>query len=72
LNFASALSGYIDTVAGRRLAFAILTADVPRREAAASAKIERPRGARSWGASSRRLQRALVRSWIARFGVASP
>lgn len=71
LNFASALSGYIDTEGGKRLAFAILTADVPRREAAVTAGVERPRGGRSWAATSRRLQRALVRSWIARFGGAA-
>lgn len=68
MNFASALAGYIDTGRGRRLAFAILTADVAKREAIRNRQIESPRGSRSWAARSRQLQRALIRSWIARFG----
>lgn len=71
LNFTSALAGYIDTDAGKRLAFAILTADVPRREAIVNRQISRPSGSRTWGARARALQRALVRSWISRFGGAS-
>ncbi|MEM7544058.1 MAG: D-alanyl-D-alanine carboxypeptidase/D-alanyl-D-alanine-endopeptidase [Pseudomonadota bacterium] len=68
LNFVSALAGYIDTDAGKRLGFAIITADLPRRNAITDTTIERPSGSRAWANRSRRLQRALVRSWINRFG----
>lgn len=68
LNFTSALAGYVDVEDGRRLIFAIISADVPRRAATANPAVERPRGARTWGARAKRLQRALLRSWIDRFG----
>lgn len=68
LNFTSALAGYVEVEDGRRLIFAILSADVPRRQALLDPTVERPRGARTWSARARRLQRALLRSWIDRFG----
>jgi D-alanyl-D-alanine carboxypeptidase/D-alanyl-D-alanine-endopeptidase (penicillin-binding protein 4) len=68
LNFTSALTGYVEVEGGRRLIFAILSADVPRREALLDPSVERPREARTWGARARRMQRALLRSWIDRFG----
>lgn len=68
LNFTSALAGYAEVEDGRRLIFAILSADIPRRTALLDPSVERPRGARTWGARARRMQRALLRSWIDRFG----
>jgi D-alanyl-D-alanine carboxypeptidase/D-alanyl-D-alanine-endopeptidase (penicillin-binding protein 4) len=62
LNFVSALAGYIPA-GGRKLAFAILTADVARRDAIPPEQRERPEGARSWASRSRKLQRDLVRNW---------
>lgn len=68
LNFVSALSGYIDTEAGGRIAFAIFCADMPARDRIRNKQIERPRGARAWAGRARRLQSLLIQSWIARFG----
>ena len=68
LNFVSALAGYIDTEPGTRLAFAILCADMPRREQILNKDIERPDGARPWAGRARQLQRDLIQSWVARFG----
>ncbi len=67
LNFTSALAGYIDLETGRRLAFAIIAADVPRRAATADPTVESPPGAKGWANGARRVQRALIRSWITRF-----
>lgn len=68
LNFTSALAGYILTDKGRRLAFAIISADMGKRAALNDPNVERPRGSRTWGAVARNLQRDLLRSWIDRFG----
>ncbi len=68
LNFASALAGYIQTDKGRRLAFAIFSADLAKRAALSDPNVERPRGSRTWGAVARNLQRDMLRSWIDRFG----
>ena len=63
LNFVSALAGYVTTRTGRDLAFAILTADVTRRDAIPPEERERPPGARTWSGRSRRLQKALLARW---------
>ncbi len=63
LNFVSALAGYIPA-GGRTLAFAILTADVARRDAIPPEQRERPEGARGWAGRSRRLQRDLIGRWM--------
>ena len=68
LNFTSALAGYILTDKGRKLAFAIISADLAKRAAFNDPNVERPRGSRTWGAAARNLQRDLLRSWIDRFG----
>lgn len=68
LNFVSALAGYIDSAPGKRLAFAVIAADLPRRAAIADPSVESPTGSRSYNSRARRLHRALVRSWIDRFG----
>lgn len=68
LNFVSALAGYLDVEDGRRLAFAILTADLEARARVSDPLAERQPGARSWSRRSRDLQWRLLRSWITRFG----
>lgn len=70
LNFTSALAGYIHTDKGRRLAFAIFSADLAKREMLNDPSVERPRGSRTWAAVARNLQRDMLRSWIDRFGEA--
>ncbi len=63
LNFVSSLAGYLKTTSGRDLTFAILTADVERRDAIPPEARERPPGARSWARRSRSLQKALLAHW---------
>ncbi len=63
LNFVSALSGYVVPKGGRRLAFAIFSADVPRRSTIPRAQRERPEGARSWARRARILQLRLIDRW---------
>ncbi len=65
LNFVSTLAGYLTTSSGREFAFAVLTADVERRNAIPPEARERPPGARTWANRSRRLQKALLTSWAA-------
>ena len=65
LNFVSSLAGYLTTPSGRDLAFAILTADVERRNAIPPEARERPPGARSWASRSRGLQKSLLTHWAA-------
>lgn len=67
LNFVSALGGYIAPPGGRRLAFSILTADLPRRNAIPPALRDRPDGARPWARQSRLLQSALIRRWASAY-----
>ncbi|MGI3170360.1 D-alanyl-D-alanine carboxypeptidase/D-alanyl-D-alanine endopeptidase [Pseudooceanicola sp. C21-150M6] len=69
LNFVSTLAGYAQTREGRDMAFAILTADVPRRDALTEAQRERPDGGWTWNRNSRLLQQALLQRWgVAAFG----
>ena len=63
LNFVSSLAGYLTTQSGREMAFAILTADVARRDAIPPEARERPPGARTWSRRSRNLQKALLANW---------
>ncbi len=63
LNFVSTLAGYMVPENGRPLAFAILTADMPRRAAIAPEDMERPDGARGWSGRSRALQHQLIHRW---------
>lgn len=68
LNFVSALAGFIECPNGRRLAFAIFTADLAKRAAIPVAQREHPPGGRTWLRQSRRMQQALLRRWITVYG----
>ncbi|SIQ44951.1 D-alanyl-D-alanine carboxypeptidase / D-alanyl-D-alanine-endopeptidase (penicillin-binding protein 4) [Paracoccus thiocyanatus] len=70
LNFVSNLAGYAQGAAGRELAFAILTADEPRR--AASEGRELPQGVMAWTKRSKRLQQALIEGWLAEYTAPAP
>lgn len=63
LNFVSALTGFVSGPGDRDLAFAILTGDLPRRDALTVAERERPAGGRRWIGASKWLQRALLERW---------
>ena len=65
LNFVSALSGVATAPGGGRVAFAILCADLERREVGLASGDEIPSGARPWNARAKRLQRALIGRWAA-------
>jgi len=67
LNFVSSLVGYIYTKGGRKLVFAIFTADKQRRDSIPPELRERPPGSRSWANRSRRLQRRLLAEWARQF-----
>jgi D-alanyl-D-alanine carboxypeptidase/D-alanyl-D-alanine-endopeptidase (penicillin-binding protein 4) len=69
LNFASALAGYIDCPNGRKLAFAIFTADLDKRAAIPKDQRERPPGGKSWARKSRAMQQKLLRRWINTYGI---
>jgi D-alanyl-D-alanine carboxypeptidase/D-alanyl-D-alanine-endopeptidase (penicillin-binding protein 4) len=69
LNFVSTLVGFIEIKkTGKRLGFAILNADLDRRAKITDRNIEAPRGSKRYARRTRRFQRDLIRSWIARFG----
>ncbi len=63
LNFASTLAGYIHCQSGRTLAFAIMSADLDKRQSAIDSNAEIPAGARSWAGRARRLQQGLLQHW---------
>lgn len=68
LSFASSLAGYIDCPNGRQLAFAVMSANVPARDAIPQDKREAPPGARGWARRSRILQHQLIRRWALTYG----
>jgi serine-type D-Ala-D-Ala carboxypeptidase/endopeptidase (penicillin-binding protein 4) len=65
LNFVSALAGYMTAKSGRKLVFAIFTADLPRRAKVPKSQRERPLGAKAWSNRSRGLQQSLITQWAA-------
>ncbi len=68
LNFASALAGYITCANGRKLAFAVFTADQKRRGQITKKDRERPAGGRAWARKSRVMQHQLIRHWVQTYG----
>jgi len=67
LNFASGLVGYIEPQGGRSLTFAILAADVGRRDRLSAGQREQPEGGQSWTKRARGLQAQLVGRWAGVF-----
>ncbi|WP_135501324.1 D-alanyl-D-alanine carboxypeptidase/D-alanyl-D-alanine endopeptidase [Roseovarius aestuariivivens] len=63
LYFVSSLAGYATAADGTELAFAILTANLDRRDAVDSRTEERPPGAASFNARAKRLQQQLIERW---------
>ncbi|MGF1552808.1 MAG: D-alanyl-D-alanine carboxypeptidase/D-alanyl-D-alanine-endopeptidase [Paracoccaceae bacterium] len=57
MDFVRGLAGYVHTPGGRRLAFAVFSNDLDRREGAR-------RGSRTWLARARSLEAGLVRAWV--------
>ncbi len=64
LNFVSALAGYADGPGSRKLAFAIFSADMPRRAAIPKERRARPKGARGWNRRAKKMQQKLIEHWI--------
>lgn len=64
LNFVSGLAGYIYAGPRKTLAFAIFSADMPRRAVLTVGQRERPRGGKSWSRRARGLQWGLINRWI--------
>lgn len=69
LNFTSALAGYIECPNGRKLAFAIFSADLGKRAKIPKAKRARPDGGRKWDKRAKRMQQKLLRRWALEYGV---
>lgn len=63
LNFVSTLAGFCTAEDGSEMAFAIFTADMPRRDALSIAERERPEGGREWNRRSKMLQQRLLQRW---------
>lgn len=63
LNFVTTLSGYLTSAAGRNMAFAILAADIDRREAGKAAGDEIPRGSITYNTNAKNLQQDLLKRW---------
>ena len=66
LNFVSNLAGYIEVPGGRRLAFALICTDPPRRTASTGQEL--PAGVRGWTRQAKTLQHDITAAWRARFG----
>lgn len=65
LNFVSGLGGYFEGQGGRRMTFAILSADLRVRAGITGDARERPPGGREWTGRARNLQQALIERWAA-------
>ena len=63
LNFVSGLAGFIQPPQGRALAFAIFSADEPRRDELTRAERERPTGGKTWARKARTLDDLLLKQW---------
>jgi D-alanyl-D-alanine carboxypeptidase/D-alanyl-D-alanine-endopeptidase (penicillin-binding protein 4) len=67
LNFVSNLAGYVTAPNGQELAFAVLAADPPRRDAVPMDQREEPEGGPGWTKRARRLQQLLIRRWAEKY-----
>jgi len=65
LNYVRGLGGYVTAASGRRLAFAIFSEDLARRAALADPAASG--ASRGWLGRARRMERAMVRDWAARW-----
>jgi serine-type D-Ala-D-Ala carboxypeptidase/endopeptidase (penicillin-binding protein 4) len=68
LNFVSGLGGYASTPGGREIAFAIFSADLPRRARIPEADRDRPPGGQEWARRARVMQQGLIERWAALHG----
>ena len=60
----SALAGYATAPNGKRLAFAIFTANEDKRAASDRATQDSPPGAAVWNRKAKKLQQALIERWV--------
>ncbi len=72
LNFVSSLAGYYDTNDGRKLAFAIFSGNIERRDAGKLSGDEQPRGSISYNTRAKRMQMQILRHWGRILAVPSP
>jgi serine-type D-Ala-D-Ala carboxypeptidase/endopeptidase (penicillin-binding protein 4) len=63
LHFVNTLAGYAETATGRRIAFAMLCADMARRAAIPPDAGDRPPGARDWAVAARQFQYRMLERW---------
>ncbi len=63
LNFVSTLAGYVDTVTGQHLAFAIFSADPAARDIGKRSGDEQPRGSITFNTQAKRMQMRMLRRW---------
>lgn len=68
LNFVRGLSGIIHGANGRKLAFAIFSADLPAR-ARADHSVSRPVGTKTFSTRARALEQAILADWIAKYAL---
>ncbi|MGF1659143.1 MAG: D-alanyl-D-alanine carboxypeptidase/D-alanyl-D-alanine-endopeptidase [Rubrimonas sp.] len=65
MDFARGLGGWLVGPSGRRMVFAIFSGDLPRRAASRGGPAQ---GARGWRNAALGFERALLGSWLTRFG----
>lgn len=65
LNFVSSLAGYIRTASGRKLTFAIFSADLVAREKGKILNDEQPVGSNTFNTNAKKLQNTLLLRWSA-------
>jgi len=69
LDFVTSLAGYVAGPNGETRAFAMISADLPRREEAKQIGKEVPVGARTYRAQARLLQRDMLHYWTVKYGL---
>jgi len=68
LDFVSALAGFMTAPDGTELAFAIFSADTVKRARGKNEGLAKPRGARSWNKTAKKVQQELIERWGALYG----